>query len=566
MQSNFTLKLTTLAVMIGFSLSAQAQTANQQTVNELRNTLVSVMEALVQKGLITREQAAQIVSNAQADAEKVAKENAAQEAAEKNAIVVTRIPESIKQDIAKQVGAELRPLVKQDVLDDAQAKKWGVPGAMPEWLSRIKLSGDIRVRVQNDSFAAANIANTYLNYSAINTAGGVTKAGEGAFLNVTEDRLRERLRLRLALDAKLTDGISARVRLATGSLSDPVSPNQTLGQSGNRYQFAVDQAYLHYELMGSSEVPWLTSSVGRLPSPWLSTDLVWDPDFQFEGVATTWRYISEKNSTQPHNLFMTLGAFPLQEFELSPKDKWLYGAQLGADLPWDGGGRLQLAGAYYYYDNITGQKNAVDSALLNYTAPQFMQKGNTVFDILNDTSTDTYLYALAGKYHLVDAIATLDLPVLGHQVSLTADYVKNLGFKQQDVLKQFGYSALIAAPESSRLFFDARTAGWQVQLAVGTRQTGKKGNWRSEIGYKYLERDAVLDAFTDSDFHLGGTGAKGYTLRSDWWFKNNNWLSVKYFSSDEISRTAVSSSGSTNYVSTAPFAVDTVMLDINGQF
>lgn len=577
MQRHSALRLAILAAL-GLSLPTYAQTANEQSVEELRNTLVSVMEALVQKGLLTREQAQQIVSNAQTKAAADAKLKTEQEDAEKHAVVVTRIPETVKRDIAQQVSSELRPLVKEDVLADAKARKWGVPGAMPDWLSRIKLNGDIRFRLQHDNFADDNIPDAYTNYNVVNSAGGLTKAGPDGILNTTEDRLRARLRARLGLQAQIVDGISAGLRLSTGSLSDPVSPNQTLGQSGNRFQFAVDQAYLKYDLQGGSKIPWMTTTIGRFASPWLSTDLVWDPDFQFDGIASTWRYVLESDATVPRNVFLTLAALPLQEVELSSNDKWLYGAQLGVDLPWDGGGRAQLAGAYYYFDNITGKQNDIfNPTLYNYSAPQFLQKGNTLFDI--DPRADSERYALAGKYHLLDVTAVLELPVLQHRVTLTGDYVRNLGFDQQEVLKNSGYASLDAVPERIRLAFDERTSGWQVELALGTSNTGKRGNWRASIAYKNLERDAVVDAFTDSDFHLGGTGAKGYTLRGDWWFRDRNSLSVRYISSDEIGRSKRSSvpvdpvtlepspTGSfVDFVDAPRFGVDTFMLDINASF
>ncbi len=569
MQRYSVLRLAVLAAL-GLGQIAQAQTANQQSVEELRNTLVSVMEALVQKGLLSREQAAQIVGNAQTKAAADARQKAEQELAEKDAVVVTRIPETIKQDIVKQVSTELRPLVKQDVVDEAKAKQWGVPGAMPDWLSRIKLSGDVRFRAQSDNFADANasVPNDYQNILAINKAGTLAKAGTDAYFNITEDRLRERLRLRVGLDARIGNGLSASARLATGSLTDPVSPNQTLGQSGNRYQIAVDQAFIKYEAKGSAQLPWSSISMGRFASPWLSTDLVWDPDLQFEGLAGTWRYVAEKDSTLPRNVFMTLAAVPLQEVELSSKDKWLYGAQLGVDFPWDGGARLQLAGAYYYYDNITGVKNASQSNLMDFTAPQFMQKGNSVFDISNDVGTDadqTHLYALAAEYHLLDVTAVLDIPVARHQVTVTADYVRNLGYQQQDVLNRSGYATLADVPEVTRADFIKQTTGWQVELAAGTRTTGKKGNWRTALSYKRLERDAVLDAFTDSDFHLGGTGAKGYAFKTDWWFRNRNFVTLRYVSSDEISNSVLKSDG-TLAIDLNPFGVDTVMLDFTAQF
>ena len=89
--------------------------------------------------------------------------------------------------------------------------------------------------------------------------------------------------------------------------------------------------------------------------------------------------------------FLTLGAFPLQEVELSKDDKWLFGGQLGFDWKFAGGSRVRFGVAYYQYENIVGQRNALGSDLLDFTAPQFLQKGNTLFDIRNDVDPSTNL-------------------------------------------------------------------------------------------------------------------------------------------------------------------------------
>ncbi|MES1196771.1 MAG: putative porin, partial [Steroidobacter sp.] len=303
---------------------------SQQSVDELRDTLNGVLQALVQKGLLTREQAQAVVADAQAKAEADAKaraeEKTRQDEKEKDAVHVTYVPQIVRDEISKQVSKEVTPAVTSNVIEQAKKDRWGIPGALPEWVNNFKFSGDIRFRIENDHFAKDNQMNSYLNYNTVNSAGGISKAGNNAWLNTTEDRLRERLRLRLGIDTKISDNITAGIRLATGSLTDPVSTNQTLGQSGERYQFAVDQAYLRYDTQ-SKPLPWMSVTLGRMPNPFVSTDLVWDPDLQFEGMAATWRY-TLGNALVPSHVFVTAGAFPLQEIELSAHDKWLYGGQL----------------------------------------------------------------------------------------------------------------------------------------------------------------------------------------------------------------------------------------------
>jgi Putative porin len=560
----------TLGVTLGTSAMANESSKSNQEVDELRDTLVGVMQALVQKGLITNEQAQAIVADAQAKTQARAKANAEQEASEKDAVHVTYVPQIVRDEISKQVSEEVTPTVTNNVIEQAKKDKWGVPGALPEWVSRFKFSGDIRFRAEYDNFADDNDPNTYLNYLAVNNAGSVTKAGVNAFLNTTEDRLRERIRLRLGVGVQITDGITAGIRLTTGSLAEPVITNQTLGQMGNRYPLGVDQAYLRYDAPSKINLPWLTLSFGRMPNPWVYSDLLWDDDLQFEGFASTFRYAFGNNTLAP-NAFLTAGAFPLQEIELSTKDKWLFGGQVGFNMPWDNGGKATLAAGYYSYSHITGQRNDhANPTLLNFTAPVYLQKGNTVFDISADPASQ--LYALAADYKEMDIIAIVNVPAFNHLLTVTADYVTNLGYDQSKVLAQSGFTSIDQVTDPvQKLAFDKMTTGYQVEFGFGSKEVGKRGTWHAALGYKYLERDAVVDAFTDSDFHFGGTGAKGYILRADWWFRDRTWLDLRYFSADEIAHTgpAYFDSQQNSYIiptDTPRFGVDILMLDINAQF
>ena len=74
----------------------------------------------------------------------------------------------------------------------------------------------------------------------------------------------------------------------------------------------------------------------------------------------------------------------------------------------------------------------------------------------------------------------------------------------------------------------------------------------ASMAYKYLEADAVVDAFADSDFHLGGTDAKGWIVEYSRGIDENVWLTFKYLSASEITE--------------LPFNVDVLQLDVNAKF
>ncbi len=522
-------------------LALPAHADEAKSLDEVRNTVINLLDALVQKGVMTKEQAQQMVAEAQSKAERDSKVRAESDADAGSAVRVTYVPQVVRDEISAQVSEQVRPQVVKDVVAQAQSEQWGVPGALPEWIRGVTFSGDVRVRQQMDIFASDNAEFVYLDFLKVNQKGGIGKAGTSAFLNTTEDRMRTRVRARLGAEAKLGEDFTAGIKLATGNFTDPVSTNQTLAQSGGRYSFGVEQAYLRYDARTGPDWSWLALTGGRMANPFYSTDLVFDNDLTFEGFTGTYRHAFTPGARADHNAFVTLGAFPIEEVELSSDDKWLYAAQLGAVWKFDNRLRLRGAVSYYHYDNITGIRNSLDSTLFDYTAPVFLQKGNTLFDIRNDADPSTNLFALAADYHIVDFLVGFDMPVSSeYQFSLFADYVQNVGYDRQDVFGRTGIDV------------EGRTDGYMVELGFGHPKVDRRHNWRAAVRYRYLERDAVLDAFTDSDFHLGGTDADGFVLRGDYGLGKNVFLTLRYLSANEIDG--------------PPLGIDVVQLDLNGQF
>lgn len=548
--------------LLSIDLPVHAQTADEQTVEELRNTLVSVMEALVQKGVLSREQAAQIVANAQAKTAAAAKEKATQAAAEKDAVRVTYVPDNIKAEIGNQVATQLKPSVVNEVVAQAKNEKWGVPGALPDWVSNLNLYGDVRVRAEQASYGADNGIVTdaqtnqllfvrALNFDAINTAGGIGKADTSAFLNTTEDRFRTLIRARVGLQADLGGSFKADLRLASGTARTVNSTNQTLGQYDARSTVNVDKAALIWDHINQSVNREIEIRAGRFANPYnVVSELVWDNDITFEGLSATYAMdlFGRKVNKMERSLYFTLGAMPLQEVELSNKDKWLYAAQLGTELPFGNSSMLKLSTAYYDFKNITGVKNtAVDSKLFDYTAPRFLSKGNTLFDIRTSADTSQNLFALAADYKLVDANLSLEFPFISSKrMALAAEYVRNVGFDVAEVSQRAGFEV------------EGKVNGYDLSVTVGDASLKQLGDWRVMFGYRYLERDAVLDAFTDSDFHLGGTDTKGYQFSYELGLSKKTSLKARLMSATEIDGSAM--------FPLVPLAIDVYHLDFNGSF
>ncbi|NOU23610.1 MAG: hypothetical protein HOO93_17820 [Methyloglobulus sp.] len=570
------------------SLVGVVQAGEKEELLKLRNTTTNLIKELVKQGVLTEKVAEDMIKKAEVDAESQVHAQSAMpgQAADKpelGEVRVPYVPQFVKDEIRQQVRTELREEVVGDVMQKAKSEKWGIPDALPDWVNRFKISGDLRLRSQNDFMAGDNAPDdgsngSYLNYQAINANGGRFASGNNLnnFINTSKDRQRFRERVRLSIDAKVTDNLKAGVRLATGNQPDPVSTNQTMGNTGSQYNFNLDRAYLKYDAVNDEGFKWLTLTGGRIANPWYvgggeftgGSELVWDTDLSFEGFAMTARYSlgSSKSVLDKHDdtrkVYATAGAFPLQETQLSSSGKWLVGGQVGLEWGFENQDALKVGVAYYDYMNIqakpftNGDRTCGFSSPQNrFSVPQFVQFGNTMAGICQDTATggQSNLFGLASDYNIINVNLSYDLAKFApYHLIMGADFAKNVGFNKRSVNN---YGSLISNNNDGTgkvPVVNDETNAWQVRMDFGWPKVGSAGEWNVFALYKYVERDAVLDAFTDSDFHLGGTNAKGWVIGGNYGLMKNLWFTGRWLSTDII---------------TGPtYSNDVLQLDLNAKF
>ncbi len=510
----------------------------------------ALVQILVEKGLVTKEEAAATMRKkgepgasglaaltellkakgvlSAGEADKVAKS-----AAHAPPIVISS--ERNRQDF-EQMTQDATNNIKKAVTEQVQAAKEEVlqetrkeieSAAAPEWTKRIRFGGDIRLRYEADY------------YNKNNAALPNPSTNDVYLMNTTDNQDRYRLRLRLGATADINETTEAGVRISTGNTAVPVTYQQTMGNYFNPYTVVLDLAYLK-----TTPLPGFTLTGGRILNPFFFSDLVWWRDLTFEGFAGTYRH----SLSNVFEGFATAGAFPLYSAQsiaqYTQDGKWLYAGQVGLDIK----PRKELLGrigvAYYDYQHTRGIANSASNpGEYDYTAPQFIQKGNTLFDIGNySTNPASTELALASQYRELNVTGTFDVgfwdPI--HVVFL-GDYVKNVGFDK----------ALVAALTQNPAV-TAQVQGYQVGLSVGYPEIIRFPQWRGYCYYRYLQADAVLDAFTDPDFHYGGTNAKGWILGGDLGLTKNLWLSVKWTSANEITG--------------PPLSIDSLFVDINARF
>jgi hypothetical protein len=473
------------------SCEEEAQAGNLEGIEAL-------IDLLRQKGIIDDQEARDLIDRSKQGA-RIEQEQAEKSKTELKEEVRNEVVEDLKEDVALQTRQELEE-------------------AVPEWTRRIVWGGDMRLRYEGDFFGCDN-------------AVLLDPANPTEILNTQTGRNRFRYRARFGLKADVNEQVLLGLRLATGNIDDPVSTNQTLGDFLQNDNIAMELAYLRWKPL-SEVIAW----GGRFPNPWFHTNLLWDPDLNFEGAAL------QLNVPLVDRLrgFLTGGALPLQEVEFSKKDKWLFAGQGGMEWTPVRGLSARFGAAYYDFTNSVGIVNDPQQpGEADWTAPGYQQKGNTLMDIDPSSAIKT---AYASDFNELDFLLQVDLSVFEPvHIVFEGDYVKNLGFDQQEVEERTG---ILGVAEG--------TDGFQIGLSVGHPKVRMLGTWRGFFYYRYLEADAVMDAFTESDFHLGGTNAKGWILGGEFGLMKNLWLSSRWLTSNEICG--------------PPLAIDVFQFDLRAEF
>jgi len=517
----------------------------RESLEQLKATTTSLIELMVQEGLISKDKADKLLKKAAEDgarqalviAAKAKAEDAGEANPEDKSVRVQYVPEHVKK--------KLRDEIKQEVLLQAKDEKWAAPNLIPAWTDRIAFNGDIRLRHQSDTFSESNAGIADLNNPFRNAS----------ILNSSEERRRLRVRSSFGVDAKINENFTGGLRFITGLLNTPVTPNQTQGINEGKFVFGLDRAFLR-----ATPTSWLTLEGGRFANPFMYTDVLWDNDLAFDGVAAS---LTPKFNDR-WSSFTTLGAFPIEEIQSSEvnkaKDKWIYALQTG--IKWQAANKTnaRLAFGFYDYKNVEGQSNPTGLDVFNGTVPVWRQKGNNTFDINakngglvtpNNFNAigQPNVFGLASQFRQINLIGQLDLMTFDPvHITLTGDYIKNIGFDQSEIFKRTGN------------LYEEETDAYHVRLDVGhtsfngpaSRSEVKRGDWHLAVGYKYIEADSMLDGFTDSNFNLGGTDAKGWILSADYGVDKNTWISGRYLNSKSISG--------------LPFSVDVLLLDLIAKF
>ena len=550
-----------IATLVGQAAAAPAPSENA-TINLIR--------LLVEQGILKQDKADALIAQAQNEAAQ-AKQAAASTAVAAGPVAA---PGDVRvQYVPAAVRDQIRDQVKAEVMATAKQENWAAPNTFPDWASRISFDGDIRLRDESSYYSGSN-SNEIVDFAKLNNNGPYdvnpnSSTSLPPLLNTREDRTNQfRIRARLGMKAVISPEWTAGIRIGTGSDNNPVSTTQNLGGGFAKKDIWLDQGYLNWKPTDE-----LTLTGGRFANPFMSTDMLYSNDLNFDGVAA----IFDHKLNRDWGVFGTVGAFPVDYtndtttsngFDKEESDnKWLYGAQIGAKWAINSNNRLKGALAYYRFDDIQGQRSSpcepwagAPGCDTDGTRAAFMQKGNSVF-LLRDitpnpanptTTPQPQFVGLASEFNLVDLnlVWDADLPE-DFKLRSQGNYIHNLGYDEGDMRKRS--EGQIVNNLNSNGEIESGANAWMVQFTLGNALDLKKqGDWNMFAGYKYIQPDALPDGFNDSSFHLGGTNAKGYFLGGNYGLAKNVYATGRWLSTEAVYG--------------APFDIDVLQLEINTRF
>ena len=247
--------------------NTHALSPDNLTATPTGSAVVGLIKKLAEKGIIPPEEAKAMVAQAQAEADAqqaqtqadifaIAQIAATQVIAENEvaaAAAHSPLDASREEMRVSYIPAPVRMKLKDDIKRELASEGVGgsgeykLPPNWPAWVSKIKPSGEIRVRYESNIYPTNNDSTgAFPNFNAINTGQPFDVTGNefAPQWNTDQNRTRFRLLARLGLGIDLGENFSAGMRVATGQNNSPVSGNQSMGlpyqgQGGNFSAYAI---------------------------------------------------------------------------------------------------------------------------------------------------------------------------------------------------------------------------------------------------------------------------------------------------------------------------------------
>jgi len=375
----------------------------------------------------------------------------------------------------------------------------------------LKFSGDLRLR-----------------YEAFDYSSG-SRTGATANTQETDPRNRFRYRLRMGLEKKFSDEISAGFSLASGDNLgvsgtaagnvDPTSTNTTFDNNFNFKNIFIERAWATYkpEWAKVGPISGVEITGGKFKNPFErgSSDIVWDRDVRPEGIYESMDFRLFDSESVKATGWFTAGQFVLEEDgtvgnATAGGDANLYAFQIGVNpkLKLDSMEKpLGLTSALSLY-NFSNYANQTNSTIFGTS----LARGNSNLDG-NTTQLD------AVGFNIIEIYNELKIPVGSIPVRPFFDYVHNM--------------------DDQATIVNGHNNAYGLGVTLGEAKT--KGQWEVGYAFKYIGADSTAGAFGDSDFGDGHNNKRGSVLKAKYMLTDYLEFGLAGFLVDNIYQNAASS-------------------------
>lgn len=310
---------------------------------------------------------------------------------------------------------------------------------------------------------------------------------QGESNNGGRDKDRQRIRARLGAYTEINNQVDTGIRISTGSSDDARSTNQDQDNYFDKKSIWLDLGYIDYH---PDQIKNLHVIGGKMLQPWVSMgDVIWDGDINPEGLALTYKYPLGSSA----ELFGSLGNYNLKDNVDGDgvqfrNDLRLTSGQLGTRFSVTDNLKMTLGGSIYAYQNDE------NSTCTSSTTPCALA--------VNGNSANE-------EFRLYEGFAQADIGGLAVPLAFYGQYVKN-----NDASNDQDTAWLLGA--KSKVF-----------------------GFNLDYNYRDTQRNAVVGAFTDSDFANGTTGSRGHKMKVSYDIDKNFAVGATYYltKADYASRT-----------------------------
>jgi len=277
-----------------------------------------------------------------------------------------------------------------------------------------------------------------------------------------------RYRLRLGLEAALSDAISAGIEIRSGNPKNPVSDNQSFGGVFSKHQFSVAEVFGQFQFS-----PRFSLTAGKFEHAprWVVSDMHWDTDVTLEGflerVALRRRddHFLSRLDASVYQLFLA---------ESDQGDAWLLGIQIRPTLRLGENDTLAVGAGFDY---LLDPQRVADRTLAGELA------GNRLTNLLDESGQ------LISDFRILSGhVQWMGREVNGWSLTSSFFFYKNVG--AEDVVgTEIGTGAQGRGSDNDSAFF----------FRLTTDQGRGPEQLRIRFAYYYSEPDALLYAFMQSD-------------------------------------------------------------------